>query len=187
MIKLIKKYLSIFSVSGSEENLAATIKSDISPFVDSVTIDAMGNLIAYKKGSDSSKKIMLAAHMDEIGFVVTFIEDNGFIRVAPVGGIRAIASSYSEVVFENGSKGVLVLEDGLVASDVSPKKLVVDIGAKNKKEAAKKVSVGEYLSLTQRITRLFGNRYAAKAFDDRVACAVLVQTAINSKLLKYDT
>ena len=99
MLNLMKKYTAPFSVTGNEHKLAEIIKSDIAPYVDSVTEDAMGNLIAFKKGEDSSKRTMFAAHMDEIGFVVTYIEENGFIRVTQVGGINPVASSYSEVVF----------------------------------------------------------------------------------------
>lgn len=187
MINLIKKYLSSFSVTGNEHALAELIKEDIAPYVDSITEDAMGNLIAFKKGEDSSERTMFAAHMDEIGFVVTYIEESGFIRVAQVGGINPIASSYGEVVFENGVKGVIAVDAGTTFADISVKKLFVDIGAKSKKEAEKKVSVGMYLSLTQRMTRLTNNRLAAKAFDDRVACAVLVKAASEAKFFKHDT
>ncbi len=187
MINLMKKYTAPFSVTGNEHKLAEIIKADIAPYVDSVSEDAMGNLIAFKKGEDSSKKTMFAAHMDEIGFVVTYIEENGFIRVAPVGGINPVASSYGEVVFENGVKGVLGIDAGTPFSDISVKKMFVDIGAKNKKECEKKVSIGTYLSLTQRMVRLANGRFAAKAFDDRIACAVLVKAAMEAKTAKYDT
>ncbi len=187
MIKLMKRYLAPFSVTGNEKPLADLIKADIAPYVDSVETDAMGNLIAFKKGEDSSKRTMLAAHMDEIGFVVTFIDSNGFIRVAPVGGIRPFASAFCEVVFENGVKGVMSADDGTAATDFTVKRMFVDIGAKNKKEAEKKVKVGMYLSLVQRITHLANNRWAAKAFDDRVACAVLVKAAMEAKAVRHDT
>ncbi len=187
MINLIKKYISAFSVTGNEHTLAEIIKNDIAPYADTIEEDAMGNLIAFKKGEDSSKRTMLASHMDEIGFVVTHIEESGYIRVAQVGGINPVASSYGEVVFENGVKGVIAIDAGTQFSDISVKKMFVDIGAKNKKEAEKKVSVGLYLSLTQRITRLANNRIAAKAFDDRVACAVLVEAARRAVKIKHDT
>ena len=187
MLNLMKKYTAPFSVTGNEHKLAEIIKSDIAPYVDSVTEDAMGNLIAFKKGEDSSKRTMFAAHMDEIGFVVTYIEENGFIRVTQVGGINPVASSYSEVVFENGVKGVIAIEGGTAFGDIAVKKMFVDIGAKNKKDAEKKVSIGTYLSLTQRMVHLANNRWAAKAFDDRVACAVLVRAAMEAKTVKYDT
>ena len=87
MIDLIKKYTSVFSVSGREKRLAETIAEDAGPYADEISFDSMGNLTVFVRGADSSKKLMFAAHMDEIGFVVTYIEDNGFIRVSNIGGI----------------------------------------------------------------------------------------------------
>lgn len=183
----IKRYITPFSVTGNEEKLAAIIAGDMKPYADSIYTDPMGNLICFKKGEDSTKKTMLAAHMDEIGFVVTYIEKSGLIRVSNVGGIRAVGSAFGEVVFKNGVKGVIVFEDNVQPADLAVKKMVVDIGAKDKKDAEKKVKVGDYLALSQRVTRLYNKRYAAKAFDDRIGCAVLVEAAKLAKKVKYDT
>ena len=81
------------SVSGRENKIREKLSGMIAPFADEVTIDALGNLIAKKHGKKAGAKIMLCAHMDEIGFLVTFIEDSGMLRVANVGGIRAAASA----------------------------------------------------------------------------------------------
>lgn len=183
----IKRYITPFSVTGNEEELANLIANDMKPYVDSIQTDPMGNLICFKKGEDSSKKSMLAAHMDEIGFVVTFIDKSGLIRVSNVGGIRPINSAYNEVVFKNGTKGVIVFEENVQPGDLNINKMIVDIGAKDKKDAEKKVKVGDYLTLAQRVTRLANKRYAAKAFDDRLGCAVLVEAAKTTKKFKYDT
>ena len=126
MKDLMKKYTRAFSVSGREASLAAQIAEDLRPFADSVSTDAMGNLIVLKKGKDGGKKLMLAAHMDEIGFIATFIED---------------------------------------------------IGARSKKEAERKVKVGDCLAVAPELTKLGASRYAAKAFDDRLACALLAEVA----------
>lgn len=187
MLETIKKYINTFSVTGNEDSLASIIAEDMKPYCDNITVDPIGNLICFKKGNDSSKKLMLASHMDEIGFVVTYIENSGLIRVANVGGIRVIPSSYHEVAFKNGVKGVLVLEDGVQPADINIKKAVVDIGAKDKKEAEKKVKIGDYLALTQRITKLGSRRIAGKALDDRLGCAVVVQAAKQVATPKYDT
>lgn len=122
MKDLMKKYTRAFSVSGREASLAAQIAEDLRPFADSVSTDAMGNLIVLKKGKDGGKKLMLAAHMDEIGFIATFIEDSGYIRVSNIGGINAVASAYHKVVFENGTTGVLVVESGTAFGRRSPSK-----------------------------------------------------------------
>ena len=185
MYNTIKKYISCFSVTGNENRLADIIAQDMAPYADKITTDPMGNLICFKKGKDSSKRMMFAAHMDEIGFVVTYIEKNGYIRVSNVGGINAVASSSHEVEFINGVKGVLVFESG--CTDYNVKKMYVDIGAKDRKEAEKKVSIGTYLALTQRITRLGNRRIAGKAMDDRLGCAVVAEAAKLIKTPAYDT
>lgn len=155
--------------------------NDLRPFADSVDTDTMGNLIVLKKGKSSEKKLMLAAHMDEIGFVVTYIEESGFLRVSNIGGINAVASAYHKVIFENGTVGVLVVESGTAFGDVAVKKMYVDIGAKNKKEAERKVKIGDCLSVAPELIKLGSNRYAAKAFDDRLACALLAEVAAPAK------
>ncbi len=185
MYDLIKKYTNAFSVSGREFYLADIIEADLKPYADSITRDAMGNLIVFKKGADSSKKLMIAAHMDEIGFMVTNITDNGYIRVSNVGGISAVYSAYNVVRFENGLKGIIVADAS--AKELKVKDLVIDIGAKNKKDAAKKVAVGDLCSLAPSFTRLMNKRISAKAHDDRLGCAVAAASAINAKTPKYDT
>ena len=187
MKDLMKKYLNTFSVSGREGLLAEKIANDLRPFADSVDTDTMGNLIVLKKGKSSEKKLMLAAHMDEIGFVVTYIEESGFLRVSNIGGINAVASAYHKVIFENGTVGVLVVESGTAFGDVAVKKMYVDIGAKNKKEAERKVKIGDCLSVAPELIKLGSNRYAAKAFDDRLACALLAEVTRTCEKPAYDT
>lgn len=187
MYNTIKKYISAFSVSGCEYKLAEIISEDIAPFADCVETDPMGNVIAFRKGKDSSKRLMIASHMDEIGFMVTHIEESGLIRVTNMGGINAVASSYGTVVFENGTKGVIVLDMGAKKEDISVKSMIIDIGAKDKKQAEKKVKTGDLCALEQRITRLMNNRISAKAFDDRLACAITVEAAKMVDTPAYDT
>ena len=91
------------SVSGRENNIRKLISEMIAPFADEVRTDALGNLIATKKGNRIGKKTMLCAHMDEIGFLVTFIEDSGMLRVANIGGIRASSTANTVVFSENGT------------------------------------------------------------------------------------
>ena len=187
MINLIKKYQNIFSVSGYEEDLALEIVNDIKNVVDNIDTDAMGNLIAYKKGKDSSKKLMIASHMDEIGFMVTNIEESGMVRVAPIGGINAVASCYNEVRFRNGTVGLLIVEDGTKASDLSASKLFVDIGADSAAKAKRKVSIGDVCAVAPYFKKISSKRYASKAFDDRVCCALSVLAALACEEPAYDT
>ncbi len=187
MLNILKKYQSSFSVSGFEGDLASTIYGDLYKTVDSIEIDAMGNVIAFKKGKDSSKKLMIAAHMDEIGFMVTNIEDNGMLRVAPIGGINAVASSFHQVRFLNGTAGVLIIEDGTKASDINANKLFVDIGCDTAQKAKRKASVGDVCAVAPMFKKLSSKRYTSKAFDDRVCCAISTYAALNCDTPAYDT
>lgn len=178
MYTLLKDIMCTPSVSGREHSVCEKIRSYIEPLVDECYTDALGNLIALKKGSRSDKKkIMLCAHMDEIGFLVTYIEESGYIRTAPVGGINYVAAAFGEVVSENGVRGVLVPEAGTSASDINGEKVCIDIGAKNKKEAERKVKIGDFFVLAPYAKRLSGSRVFGRPFDDRVGCAILIELA----------
>lgn len=186
MYETIKKYTGAFSVTGREKRLADLIEADLKPFAAEIKRDAMGNLIVYKKGADPTKKLMIAAHMDEIGFIVTAIDDKGFVRVSNVGGINPLFTSYQIVAFENGTKGAIVA-DGSVKGDLKVKDLVIDIGAKDKKDACRKVAVGDLCAPVPSFTRLMNKRIAAKALDDRLGCAIAAKSAMNVKTPAYDT
>ena len=177
MTELIKKLMFTPSVSGREDKIRETIKNEVAPYADEITVDAMGNLIVRKKGN--GKKIMLCAHMDEIGFFVTFIDDSGNIRVSPVGGVNAISASFGEVVSENGTYGVIVPE---ISSEV-PKweNIYIDIGAKTKKQAEKKVQIGDFFVPVPKFRRLQNQRYVGRPFDDRVGCAILIEALKRTK------
>ena len=178
MLNLMKALTAPRAISGYEKAISDKILPLIAPHTDKVWSDAMGNLIAYKKGtSENAKKIMLCAHMDEIGFLVTHVDDNGFVRVTPIGGINPVAAAYTNVTFGNGVKGIMVLEGGVAPADIKVDKLLVDIGAKDKKEAEKKVKIGDYCALEGGFTRLLGRRIAGRPLDDRVGCAVLIKIA----------
>ena len=187
MLNLVKKYQNAFSVSGYETELAEIISKDLASVCDNITIDPMGNVIAYKKGKDSSKKLMIAAHMDEIGFMAINIEENGLIRVAPIGGINSVASSYHNVKFQNGVSGILIIEDGTKYADVAANKLYVDIGADSAAKAKRRVKVGDICAVAPMFKKLSAKRYASKAFDDRVCCAISAYAALNCKTPAYDT
>ena len=87
-MELFRKMVETLSVSGNEEELAKLIEGEIAPYVDEITYDVMGNLIARKKGAPGAKKMMLSAHMDHIGFIVVAVEKEGYLRVMPVGGVK---------------------------------------------------------------------------------------------------
>ncbi len=180
MLDLIKKIVKAPAISGREDAAAEVIRAQIAPFCDEVYRDKMGNLIALKRGSapdGERRRVMLAAHMDEIGFFVTAIEESGYLRLTPIGGINFIAAAFHTVVFENGTKGVLVPESGTAAGSMTFDKFYVDIGAKDKRDAERRVKIGDYFVLEPSVTRLAGRRIAGRPLDDRIGCVVLVEIA----------
>jgi len=105
MRETLKRVLNAYGPAGRETKVVEVIKEIVGPYVDTMEVDAMGNLICVKKGE--GKRVMLAAHMDQIGFVVSGIEETGYLRVFNVGGIRMVNSLNRHVVFGNGVHGVL--------------------------------------------------------------------------------
>ncbi len=180
MLNLMKTLTAVRGISGREKSVSDKLLTIMAPLTDKCRNDAMGSLIAFKQGTapdGERRRIMLCAHMDEIGFLVTYIEESGFIRVNAIGGIHSVAAAYTTVVFGNGLKGILVPESGTAPADLKPEKMYVDIGAKDKKEAERRVSIGDFCALEGGITRLCGRRIVGRPLDDRIGCAVLVKIA----------
>ncbi len=177
MITTLKKLSAIPSVSGRESKLASLLVELATPYVDDVKIDALGNVIAHKASTrPDAKKLMLAAHIDEIGFMVNDFTDDGYVRLANLGGVSLIAASYSVIVFENGVRGVLVPETGTAATDYRIDKFVCDIGATSKKDASKRLRIGDCACYEPNLTRLHGNLYAGHPIDDKIGAVVLLET-----------
>lgn len=185
-MKILKELMAVRGVSGREQKVADAIEKMISPYVDKIRRDALGNLICFKKGSaENAKKLMLAGHMDEIGFIVTSIDDKGYIHSSPIGGIHYVSAAFSNVVFENGLTGVIVPEEDY-GNNFSGGKFVIDIGAKSRTDTAKKVKVGDLASTVFRLERLSGDYYSGRPFDDRIGCAIMVRAAMEAKECKND-
>jgi len=182
MTELLKRLMLAPSVSGREDKVRNIIRKEVEPYADEIRVDPMGNLIVRKKGN--GKKILFAAHMDEIGYFVTFIDEKGLIRVGNVGGINPLSSCYDEVVSEKGVYGVIAPS----SNKEMPKceELSIDIGAKTKKQAESKVEIGDFFVHSPRLKRLQGNRYIGRPFDDRVGCAVLIEALKNIKTTDND-
>lgn len=184
MVKYLKDLVKIISVSGHEEKIREYIANKMAPYFDTVETDAIGNLICRKAGE--GKKLMLAAHMDEIGFIVTFIEDDGFVRFAPVGGISFTAAAYSEVVFENGKVGVIVPESEVKPEDFKADSFVVDLGVKTRKEAERICRIGDTFAVRPSVISLAGGRICGRPLDDKLGCAILMAAAEKSAEFKND-
>ncbi len=175
MFELIQKIANVYGASGREAAVADLIESLLKDKVDSIRRDALGNLICEKKGAGpAGKRIMLSAHMDHIGFIVTAIEKEGFLRVTPVGGINMAVSRTRHVAFANGVQGVIVQQPVKEGETPAMKHMFIDIGAADEAEALTMVELGDIAVYAPDCFRLGQHRVAAPAMDDRVACALLV-------------
>jgi endoglucanase len=175
MKELLEKLVLCYGPAGNEEVIRECIKEEIKDFVDEVKVDVLGNLIAIKRGG--GKKVMLAAHMDQIGFMVTHIDDNGFIRFSRVGGIFVQNSINCKVVFKDGLVGVVSYESEIEdIKDVKLDKMYIDIGTKSREESEKLVKIGDVAVYANGFAESNG-RYIAQAMDDRAGCALLIETA----------
>lgn len=176
-MKLLEELTQAWGVSGREKNVRAIIRREIRDYVDECYTDAMGNLIAYKKGTDSenNKKIMYTAHMDEIGFQVTHIEGDGRIKVYSVGWTWTSAIFNDKVIFQNGVIGVVGCDGPVEEAQNKAQALYIDIGCTNKEETMKYVQPGDYCGFIGKYYELQNDRISAKSLDDRVACYVLIE------------
>lgn len=183
-----KKYTQLWGVSGREKQVSDAIAEEAMEFADDIYRDAIGNLIVLKKGyGKDKKKIMCAAHMDEIGLCVVKIMENGLLKVKKVGGVSAICSFMNRVRFQNGTIGTVgAFEpiENLKASDVN--KLYIDIGALSEQEAREYVKVGDCAVFCGDYVQLVGKNVMSKAFDDRVACYIQLQALKEMKQPYHD-
>jgi endoglucanase len=171
--ELIKKLTEPYGPSGSEEQIRAIIEAEVAPLADEVRTDAMGSLIAIKHGS-GGKRVMLSAHMDEIGLIVSYVDEKGFLRAQPIGGVNPMTLWGGRVQFADGQLGVIAPEKGdEFRKEPDLSKLYIDIGATSREEAQGRL--GQAAGFVRPFADL-GKRVVAKAMDDRIACAVLVET-----------
>lgn len=185
MRDIIQELVNKFGPSGHEDSIREYVIQEIKKFVDEIEIDIMGNIIASKKSQKKkgAKKIMFAAHMDEIGLIATHIDKDGFVRFATIGGVRVHNLIGNRVQFTNGVLGVINAEEMKSWTDLKLDKLYLDIGAEDQKAAQKMISVGDMAGFLGEYIDL-GNRLVAKSMDDRIGCAVLIETI--KELSKYD-
>ena len=172
MQDLIKKLAECFGPSGYESGVRELIRAEIPRAVET-RVDALGSLIAHRKGAGGGRRLMLAAHMDEIGVVVTHVDQKGFLRFGSIGGVRLLPLMGGRVRFANGTIGVIGLERMDDASRIpAMDKFFIDVGAHGPADCP--VKVGD-VACFQRTCESAGTRIVSKAMDDRVGCAVLVQ------------
>ena len=176
--------LKPFGPSGSERAIREKIAETVQPYVDELFSDAMGNLIAVKRGTGEGRRVMFSAHMDTIGLMVYASDEKGFLRVTPLGGVNAAQMAARKVVFENGAEGV-VYSEPLPDGKYTMGRLFIDVGAETEEQALKIAPVGSVCSLPLQAAFL-GERVSAPYMDNRSACAVLVELVQSLGKTKHD-
>lgn len=193
MLELIKKYCDISGTSGMEDAVREAIIEDIKDCSCSYETDPLGNLIVFKKGKKSrDKKVLFAAHMDEVGFMVKYIDEDGYLWFDAVGGVDRRVVSGKRIVFcESGVHGVIAsksvhiqtLEERGKCEPIT--EMHIDIGAKDREEANRYVKIGDCAVFEPNFEEFGEGLVKSKALDDRFGCAVLVQMIKSD--LEYDT
>ena len=180
--------LSVYGPAGQEHAVADKLRELLSGHVDSMKTDALGNLIVEKFGSDeNARTIMISAHMDHIGLVVTHIEKEGFLRVHAVGGINPGSVWGRKMVFDDGTPGICVIEPntkGKTKPEMAD--LFIDIGASSREEAEKMVAIGDVAVYAPDFTALGRHKVASPAMDDRCACALLAELMMYADSQKHN-
>ena len=175
MKSLIQKLVETPGPSGYEAQIRSVVRAEIEPYADEMQVDALGNLIARKgKGGTDGIKIMLAAHIDEIGVMVTQVDEKGFIRFTTLGGVRPYTCVSGRVRFLNGTSGVIFMEPLDDMTKVPTiEQLFIDLGLSGNQNVP--VKVGD-VAVFERPFLDLGERLVAKSMDDRIGVAVLVET-----------
>lgn len=180
MVSLLEKLSLLDATSGDEYAVRDFIISEIKPYCE-ISTDALGNVIAQKKGKKTpAKKIMLDAHMDEVGLIITSITKDGFLRFKTLGGIDTSALLFKTVTIGGKTKGVISGKPIHLMKPEEEKKLpnldslYIDIGVKSGEEAERLLTVGDRAVMDSDFT-VNGDKIISKALDDRVGCAILIK------------
>ena len=179
MRELIRKLVEAYGPSGVEEQIRAIIRAEVEPLADELGIDPLGSLVVRKQGSGGGKRILLDAHMDEIGVMVTYVDEKGFARFTRIGGVSPITCVGARVAFADGTGGVIGVERKRDDPGRIPKfeQLYIDVGATSRDACP--VHVGDSAVFVRPFACIEGAqgiRLISKAMDDRVGCAVLIET-----------
>jgi tetrahedral aminopeptidase len=177
MKQLLKTLTETFAPSGYEDAVREIILKEVKPLADEVRVDALGNLIVRKKSTKdakSPKRIMLAAHMDEIGVIVSHVDKKGFVRFTNVGTTLGRYLPGSRVHFLNGTMGLIGYDRLELIDNIIPlNKMYIDVGATSRDDCP--VKVGDIAAFERSFIKM-GDRLVAKSLDDRVGVVVLIET-----------
>jgi tetrahedral aminopeptidase len=184
-IELIRELVETWGPSGNEGRIRSVIEKHVRDLVDEVRVDPMGSLIAVKHASSEPtrgrqavdaqpKRVMLSAHMDEIGFIITHVDEKGYARFNPIGGLRTLTLVANRVVFADGTVGTIQIEKGPRGATEAPgyEQLFIDVGATNRQTCP--VKVGDMGALHGTLVQN-GDRLMAKSMDDRLGCYIVIE------------
>lgn len=171
LLNILKTLNAAHGPSGDEGEIREAVAELARPFADEITADALGSLIVRKKGA--GPRLMLAAHMDSIGLIVTHIEKEGFLRAGRLGGISPREAAYAPVRFRNGVRGVLVPEEKADPGKLKLDQCFIDIGAGDRESAEKLVRVGDTAVYDAGAVQV-GKRVLSPYLDNRISCAILL-------------
>ena len=187
MKKLLQQLTETFGPSGYEDNVRKLVKAQVEALADDIKVDALGNLIVHKrpnKQTKDTKKIMIAAHMDEIGLMVSHVDEKGFVRFSPIGGVFRKYVVGGRVQFLNGIQGVLGYDNLSNVNELPTlDKVYIDVGAKSKKDCP--VKVGDVAAFDRPYIEM-GDRLVAKSMDDRAGVLVAIETLRALKSTPHD-
>lgn len=193
-VALLKEICEVPGVPGHEQLVRELIQRELKGIADSITTDNMGNLIALKKGKSSAQKVMAAAHMDEIGFIIHHIDDNGFLRFHPLGGFdpktltsqRVVVHGKKDVIGVMGSKPIHLMTPEERGRNLALNDYFIDLGMK-KEEVVKVVEIGNVVTRQRELIEM-GDCVNCKSIDNRVAVFILIETlrGLQGKEIPYD-
>lgn len=182
MAEVLKRLTEARGVTGNENEVREIILELAAKAGAEASVDRMGNVIAKKPGRTGGKKIMVAAHMDEVGFIISSISENGMLKFKPVGGIdQRILLSKRVRIGKDGIPGVIgvkaihLQEPSERNTVIKQNQMYIDIGAASKEEAQKVVELGDYASFDSSFTLFGDNKVKARALDDRAGCSILLE------------
>lgn len=184
-IDILNDFLEANCPSGNEKHIVDLFKSTICPFVDDISIDLLGNCIAHKKGK--GKKIMLMSHCDEVGLMISHIDEQGYLYFKEVGGINTNVLPSQRVLVEGnegkdvvgiiGCKPIQLQGKSERSQEINPEDLWIDIAAQDRDDAHKKVSIGSYVSYLSKPLVFDSGIIASKSLDNRIGLYTMIQIA----------
>jgi endoglucanase len=171
MIETIRKLVECYGPSGHEDQIRALILDEIDGLADEVSVDALGSVIAWKRsGKRNAPRVMLSAHMDEIGVMVTHVDQEGYLRFTPIGGVMPLTLIGNRVCFADGTRGAIYVEQREDSSKAPTyDHLYIDAGNPNHG-----IRVGDAAGFAREMVAN-GDRLIAKSMDDRIGCAVQIE------------